>query len=157
MKHVKTILLVSTLFMLASYASGQAGDWQAVKDLQPGTKISVLYGVPFHVLCVFDHATDEQLICERVLHGPHGGFGSRERGYRRDNIKEVRLEHSDAANIATGVAIGGGIGVAVGVGTGRNATRRGEGGLLLGGLGALFGGAFGRDFPIAHGKVIYRQ
>ncbi len=157
MKHLKTILLVSTLFLRASLASAQAGDWQAVKDLQPGTKISVLYGVPLHVLCVFDHATDEQLICERVFHGPRGASSSRERAYHRSTIREVRLEHSDAANIATGAAIGGGIGVAVGVGAGRNATQRGVGGLLLGGLGALFGGTFGRDFPIAQGKVIYRQ
>jgi hypothetical protein len=157
MKPTKTISLLLTLPVLASMALAQAGDWQAVKHLQPGTKISVQGASPFHILCVFEHATDEQLACELIRRGPRGISIPLERIYERTRIREVRLEHSDAANVATGAAIGGGIGVALGASVDNGTLTRGGGALLIGGIGALIGGAFGRDFPVAHGKVVYRR
>ena len=153
MKHTKLILLLSTALLLASTAPAQTGDWQAVKHLQPGTKISV----HFRNLCVFEHATDEQMVCEHTLHGPRGAFFPSERVYERRKIREVRLEHSDTANIATGAAIGGGIGAAIGANASNGTLTRGGSALLLGTGGALIGGIFGRDFPVTHGTVIYRR
>jgi len=157
MNQSRTISMLLTIPLLTSIALAQTGDWQAVKNLQPGTNISVRTASPFHNLCVFEHATDEQLVCERTPRGPRGAFIPPERVYPRKRIREVRLEHSDAANTAIGAAIGGGIGVAVGASVGNGTLTRGGGTLLLGGIGALVGGAFGRDFPVAHGKVVYRQ
>jgi hypothetical protein len=154
MKHAKPISLVFALFLLTSMASAQTGDWQAVRSLQPGTKISVYSASLFHNLCIFERATDEQLVCEHIMHGPRGLIVPSEYVYERKRIREVRLEHSDAANMATGAAIGGGVGAAIGASKGSD---REGGALLIGGIGALVGGAFGRDFPIIHGKVIYHR
>jgi hypothetical protein len=157
MRHTRIIFLTFAAVLLASTATGQTGDWQVVKNLQPGTKISVQGGHSFHNLCVFEHATADQLVCEHIRHGPRGAVLPSERVYQRGTIREVRLEHSDTANIATGAAIGGGIGAAVGASAGNGTLTRGGGALLLGGIGALVGGTFGRDFPVTHGKIIYRR
>jgi hypothetical protein len=157
MNRTKNISLVSTILLLASIARAQTGSWQAVKDLQPGTRISVQGASRFHSPCIFEQATDEQLVCEYILHGPRRAFIPSQRVYERKKIREVRLEHSDAANMATGAAIGGGLGAAVGATAGNGTLTRGGGALLLGGIGALVGGTFGRDFPITHGKVVYRR
>jgi hypothetical protein len=113
MKHIKANFFLSAALLLASASLAQTGDWQAVKNLQPGTKISVRSASLFHNLCIFERATDEQLVCEHILHGPRGAFIPSEHVYERKRIREVRLEHSDAANMATGAAIGGGIGATV--------------------------------------------
>ena len=157
MKNIEAIFFLSAAVLLASTAPAQTGDWQTVKNLQPGTKISVHSASRFHNLCIFERATDEQLVCEHILHGPRGAFIPSEYVYEREKIREVRLEHSDAANIATGAAIGGGIGAAVGAGNGNGTLTRGGGALLLGTGGAIIGGFIGRDFPVAHGKVVYRR
>ncbi len=156
MTHIKSFTLAATLLVLASIAVAQTGDWQAVKDLRPGTKISVQYG-HFHNLCIFEQATDEQLACDHVFHGPRGAFTPLERVYERNKIREVRLEHSDRANMATGAAIGGGVGAAIGASSGNGGLTRGGTALLLGTGGAIIGGFFGRDFPVMHGKVVYRR
>src|SRR6266851_4436315 len=134
MKHAKPISLVFALFLLTPMASAQTGDWQAVKSLQPDTKISVQYSRPFRGICIFERATDEQLVCEHIMHGPRGLIVPSEYVYERKRIREVRLEHSDTANIATGAVIGGGVGVAIGTSRGSGTT------LLLGTGGALIGG-----------------
>jgi len=72
MKNIDAIFFLSAAVLLASTAPAQTGDWQAVKNLQPGTKISVHSASPFHNLCIFERATDEQLVCEHILHGPAG-------------------------------------------------------------------------------------
>jgi hypothetical protein len=157
MNPTKPISLVTSLLVMASIAAAQTGDWQAVKDLRPGTKISVQYEHSFHNLCTLEQATDEQLVCDHVLHGPRGTFIPSERVYQRNNIREVRLEHSDGANTATAAALGGGVGTALGASTRSHTLTRGAGILLLGGIGALIGGSFGKDFPVIHGKVVYRR
>ena len=72
-------------------------------------------------------------------------------------IVEVRREHTDKLNTATGALVGGGVGAAIGATAGNGTLTRGGGALLLGGIGALVGGTFARDFPIKHGTVVYRQ
>jgi hypothetical protein len=156
MKPIRAIFFLSAL-LLATAATAQTGDWEAVRNLPPGTRISVRDGHPFHNLCIFQRATDDQLFCERILHGLSRGMIPPEAVYPRDKVRDVRLEHSDAANVATGAAIGGGIGAAIGASAHSPSLTRPGGALLLGTGGAIIGGFFGRDFPITHGKVIYRR
>jgi hypothetical protein len=157
MRRIKGIFLLLAPLLLTSFATAQAGDWQAVKNLQRGTKISVLYSGPFRSLCMLESATDEQLLCEKSLHSSYRGFIRPERVYKRTTIREVRLEHGDGANTAIGAAIGGGIGAGLGASIGNSTLTRGAGAVVLGTVGAGIGGAFGRDFPVFHGKVVYRR
>lgn len=160
MRHLKSYRLLSAFLLLGTYAQAQNGDWQAIKELAPGTPISVKYGRFWvHNRCIFESATDDVLVCERVLYGTARLYIPPEAVYRRKLIQEVRLEHSDASNIAVGALIGGGVGAALGAtGSGDRSVRaRADLGFLVGSGGAALGGLIGRDFPIRHGKVIYRR
>jgi len=151
--------LLLTLLCVAS-AQAQSRDWKVVKQLAPGTPISVKYGSFWlHNRCVFESASDDVLVCERVLYGTSRLFIPPEAVYRRKLVREIRLEHSDASNIALGAAVGGAVGGALGAAaSGDTHTRARVGaGLLVGMGGAAIGGLMGRDFPIRHGKVIYRR
>ena len=149
------------LFLLSgSAACAQLRDWKVVKQLAPGTPISVKYGSFWlHNRCLFESANEDVLVCERVLYGTSRLFIPPEAVYRRNLVREIRLEHSDASNIAVGAAIGGAVGGALGAaGSGdTRAQARAGAGLLVGLGGAAIGGFIGRDFPIRHGKVIYRR
>jgi hypothetical protein len=147
--------------LLMPGALAQTGDWQSVMDLQPGTSISVKAGHFFaHNLCTLQSVNDETLVCERIQHGP-GAFRVSPVHvfrYNRKIVREVRLEHSDEANTALGAAVGAGAGVAIGASLSpqRTGYSRGGGALLLGTIGGLMGGVFARDFPIVHGRVVYK-
>jgi hypothetical protein len=156
MQHTKAIFFLSAVVLLASTAPAQTGDWQAVKNLPPGTRISVKTGHFFANTCFFVSATDDQLVCERrrrMIIPPVPP----EAVYERSRVREVRLEHSEAANTLAGAGIGAGIGAAVGASSNNGTLTRGGGALLLGGIGALIGGSFGSQFPVIHGMVVYRR
>jgi hypothetical protein len=161
MKHKKTIPFLLAPLLLASIAVAQTGDWQAVKNLQPGTRISVRSGRPFiRNTCFFLSATDDQLVCERAVHARRRMIIPPippEAVYERSKVREVRLEHSEATNTVAGAGIGAGIGAALGASANNGTLTRGGSTLLLGGIGALIGGSFGRDFPVIHGKVVYQR
>ena|SRR5882672_7478931 len=158
MRHLRIYRSVLATLFFAPMAFAQTGNWQAVRQLDPGTKISVQFEHhSLHSTCYFQRATDDQLFCERVLRGVSQVLIPPDAVHERKNIREVRLEHSDSSNTATGVAIGGGIGATLGAANNNGTLTRGGGALLLGTVGALIGGSFGRDFPIFHGKVIYRK
>ncbi len=153
MQTLKIFCSVLAWLVLASAAQAQAGDWRALEHLAPGSRISVK--IRFHVLCDFRGATDTILVCEpvrrRTLIGP--GVVT----FDRKRIREVRLEHSDEANTAIGATLGATVGAAVGASLRSTSLTRGGSALLLGGAGAIGGGFAGRDFPILHGKVIYKR
>ena len=151
MRITRNILFVFVALLLAAAAHGQSGDWESVKQLPPGANISVKARHAFRTQCVFRGATDDRLVCE--LRTPFLPMLK----LRRAEIREVRLERSDSANMATGAAIGAGAGAILGASTGNGSLTRGGGALLLGGVGGIAGGFFGRDFPIVHGKIIYRR
>jgi hypothetical protein len=111
-----------------------------------------------HNRCLFESANEDVLVCERVLYGTSRLFIPPEAVYRRKLVREIRLEHSDASNIAIGAAIGGAVGGSLGAaGSGdTHAQARAGAGVLVGLGGAAIGGLLGRDFPIRHGKVVYR-
>lgn len=147
-------------FLSVASARAQSRNWNVVEQLAPGTPISVKYGrFWLHNRCVFERATEEVLVCERVSYGMSRLFIPPVAEYRRKLVREIRLEHSDASNIAFGAALGGAVGGALGAaGSGDTHTRARVGtGILVGMGGAALGGFIGRDFPIRHGKVIYRQ
>jgi len=158
MKHKKTIPFLLASLLLASIAVAQTGDWQAVKNLRPGTRISVRSGHLFiRNTCFFLSATDDRLVCERAVHARRRMIIPPEAVYERSRVREVRLEHGEAANTMAGAGIGAGVGAALGASANNGTLTRGGGALLLGGLGALIGGSFGSEFPIIHGKVVYRR
>src|SRR5450432_856394 len=106
-------LLVS--FLCVTAAQAQSSDWSVIKQLVPGTPISVKYGrFWIHNRCVFESATDDTLVCGRILYGYSQVFIPPEADYRRKSVREVRLEHSDASNIMLGALIGGALGGALG-------------------------------------------
>jgi hypothetical protein len=155
---MRCALAVLLLLLSASSALAQKGDWEAVKNLPPGTPISVKYGhFLIHNRCLFQKATDDRLFCVRLLYGASAVFVPPDAIYERKKIREVRLEHSDASNMAVGAAIGAVVGGALGAAGSADTHVRARVtlGLLLGGGGAVIGGFLGRDFPIRHGKVIY--
>lgn len=161
MRHTKVIFFLSAVLLLASAAPAQTGDWQAVKNLPPGTRISVRSNHLFvRNTCFFLSATDDQLVCERALHSRRRMIIPPippEAVYQRSRVREVRLEHGEDANMLAGAGIGAGVGAALGAGVNNGTLTRGGGALLLGSLGALIGGSFGREFPVIHGKIVYRR
>jgi outer membrane lipoprotein SlyB len=90
----------------------------------------------------------------------HVRYGTMDSGrhYDRKRIREVRLEHSEDSDAAVGAFVGAGAGAAIGAAVPGNGTvTRGGRILLLGGIGAIVGGFMGREFPMAHGRVVYRR
>jgi len=147
-------MLAFLIFILAPGARAQTGNWQAVENLAPGSRISVEVG--HRAICFFVVATHDALTCAPPRHRGFL-FGPRKLTFPRQIVREVRLEHSEAADAAFGAVIAGGIGVTVGAGVkGPQAANRWIGALFLGGVFGAFGGAIGRDFPLLHGQVVYK-
>jgi hypothetical protein len=153
------MILVSLIGCLVSVSRAQSpvGAWQAVKDLSPGTALtlSVRHLRYSEAHCVFLTADDNGLVCEHrwktLIAVP-----PRELRYSRDQVREVRVEHSDDLNAKAGAIIAGGVGAALGAALPGRPEERLGGALLLGGIGGLGGYIFGRDFHPLHGKLIYK-
>ena len=144
------------LVVVASLGEAQAQSvgWQAVKQLVPGTRISVK--THFRTICDFTVATDDELVCEEA-HRRFIPIPPPECRFERKQVREVRFEHSDASKARVGAVVGGGAGAAVGAIVGNKTLTREGSALLLGTTGALVGGTFGPLFPITHGPVVYRR
>jgi len=137
-------------------STGQARDWQAVKNLSPGTEIFVKTQRRYR--CVVEEVTDDELVCEE-----HGGwFRVSTLMIRRSEINEVRVRpHPNQAKDAwIGAGIGAGTG-AIAAGT----TSRDYPGFhaFVGGSGGAMGGALvGATVPIfqlifQRGKIVYKR
>lgn len=150
------------LLLVLPVAQAQTGDWGAVQTLRLGSAISVKAVGRHRLRCHFDYADDEALSCEHIGRAISYS-GSVEIVVSRRDVQEVRLEHSDRANATDGAVLGTVVGSAIGGAAGGilkprgNGTTAAIGAFILGGMGALFGGAFGKDFPVRHGKVIYQR
>jgi hypothetical protein len=147
------MLLIAMAMALttASFAKSPSHDWQALQDIPRGWQITVVTAFTFP--CVFDRATNDELICES-LQNNRASSDSREIRVRRDRIREVRAERRDGANMLAGSAFGGGAGAGFGA-----IIAGGPGGgpaYLFGTLGAMLGVHAGRDIHTLRGKVIYR-
>jgi hypothetical protein len=155
MRRLNILVLTTSFLLFSCMAQAQPGDWQNVENLPSGTSISIKLRVRFR--CLFQSATDEELICERtqrvwIL------SNSSEIKVNRKRIREVRLEHSDSTNALVGAAVvGGGAAIAEAARVDGDAKTRTIAALFAGSLFGLLGGVIGRDFPILHGKIIYKQ
>ena len=152
MTYTKIIPILLAPLLLASSATSQTADWEALQALRSGTKIKVtLKNRPTFGHCFFDGASDDQLVCVS------GRWPlSRRMVYLRDDIKAVYLTHSGPA---IGLGVGAGAGAIIGAagdpvpGLGRGGTALLDAG-LLGGLGAFFGMVLD---PFFHGRVVDRS
>jgi len=136
---------------------GVSGDWQAVKNLMPGTRISGKTGHRY--LCAVEEVTDEELLCE--AHLPRS-FRMNTLVIRRSEIEEVRiLPHpNQTKDMWIGAGIGAGAGAVV---AGTNSGAYPGAHAFFGGLaGALPGAIVGEMVPIfqvifQRGKIIYKR
>ena len=89
---------------------GPSGDWQAVENLMPGTRISVKTGHRYH--CAVEYVTDEELICEAQV--PRS-FRMNTLVIPRSEIQDVRaLPHpNQTKDMWIGAGIGAGAGAVV--------------------------------------------
>jgi len=144
------------------------GNWQAVEDLSVGAPISVKARHSVHLLCNFERATEDELICQplrpaALVIPPPWPYPApfpypprpHKYAFEREKVEEVRLEHSEPSNTLIGAGVGAAAGAALGAATFRNA--RGPGALLFGAIGSLIGAPIGRTSPLFHRKVIYRR
>jgi hypothetical protein len=137
-------------------AAAPTADWRAVENLAPGSIISLKSPGRHHLRCRFERADIDLLVCERIVHG-NLVFGPTEIVLERRNIDQVRLEHSEAANAATGALLGAGAGAAIGASVHNGTLTRPGGALLIGAIGGIIGGFVGRDVSILPGKIIYQR
>lgn len=170
-RHVVAPLLLLAAFSATTYAKkpNPEGNWQAVENLMVGTPISVKARGSVHLLCYFERATEHTLVCQPLRPAvpllapwPYPApfpypLPSRPQEYvfKREQIQEVRLEHSEAANSVIGMGIGGAAGAALGAV--RVTSARGGAALIFGLVGVFVGGALGRTSPLFHRKVVYRR
>lgn len=155
MRHKRNITLLAASLLLASSALAQGQSWQNVQDLPPGAPISVK--ATHRIPCSFVAATNEELVCERIIRGHFVVPASYQFRFERRSIREVRMERPDRGALI-GAGIGAGAGAAIGAAAwhAQSGYTRGGTALILGGLGAVIGGAIGHEHPLAHGEVIYR-
>ncbi len=140
------------VLMFGSSAQAQTGDWQAVQNLKPGTRISVK--ARHRYLCSLESATEDELVCKVPEHRlsrlpPRITIP-------RGEVREVRLAPCQAKAAWIGAGIGAGVGAAVGASTGTGS--RGAGASMGALAGALVGGVVGATVPIfRRGKIIYKR
>jgi hypothetical protein len=139
--------LLAVIF-LTMLAQAQSADWQAVRDIPPGTKIKITlkHGRTFGHY-EFEEATDDELRCFLP------DLGSR--SYRRENVAAVYLVHSGAR---IGFAIGAGSGAVLGAVNNNPALGR-TGNAVVGAVTVgVIGMAIGAGLnPFFRGKAIYRS
>lgn len=138
----------------AQQPQGPLHDWGGVVLLAPGMPISVEVGKHWHG-CSFESANGEWLECSS---GGAGAFAGRTRMFRREEVRRIRFEDKAESTLAGGL-IGMGVGVGVGAlrGGGTSGYTRGGTEFVLGGIGALIGGAIGHEAPMVHGRLIYER
>jgi hypothetical protein len=150
MRHILLCVVCVTLACGICLAGPRTRDWQSVRDMPPGWRITVIAGHNYP--CIFVRATADELICGRLQHGwlvPDPP----ELHFPRNTIREIKLDRGDDANALAGAAVGGATGATFGAIAVRNA--RGTAALLFGAIGAGFGARLGQDVHILRGKVIY--
>jgi len=156
-KHKWQIIFsLLVVLLLGSNAQARTGDWQTVKNLQPGARIIVK--TQHRHPCILVSATEDELFCDVPQHWRLGLPA--EMTFSRREIREVRTMPNQAKDAWIGAGIGAGAGAVI-AGTGSR-TYPGVnaffGGLAGAGPGALVG-AMVPIFQLAFhggGKLIYR-
>ena len=156
-RKVIVLLLVALLLGQSAQAQlhSQPGDWQAVKNLLPGTHISVKTQQRYR--CSVESVTDDELAC-----GTRTPFRAVTLTIRRSEVHEIRI--SPKPNQAKDAWIGAGIGAGAGAIAAGTSGREYPGfDAFVGGAGGAAGGALvGGIVPVfqlllQRGKVIYKR
>lgn len=150
MRLLKLVLLVAAMAQ-PLLAKDDISDWQNVKDIPPGWRISVVSGR--HIACIFVRATDEELVCGGLQRGWY--TDPREFHFRREMIREVRVDRGDAVNALAGAAVGGSLGAALGASNPH--VDRGAMVPFFATIGAAIGLRAGRDCHIVRSKLLYQS
>jgi uncharacterized protein YcfJ len=153
MEHLKLAPIAASccLAVAALQLHAQPGDWEAVKQLAPGTPISVVKRL--RQQCELVRVTDWELTCEWDM------GRVRKLVFARDDVRQVRLEYPDQHHALAGALAGAAAGALIGFGALRNASdpeARGYGRAYGAPIGALFGGVIGRNFH-RHGAIVYQR
>ena len=156
-RKIIVLLLVGLLLgrRAEAQAHAQPRDWQAVKNLMPGTHISVKTQRRYR--CSVESVTADELVCRART-----PFRTVTLTIRRSEVYEIRI--SPQPNQAKDAWIGAGIGAGAGaIAAGTNSRDYSGFHAFVGGLGGAAGGALvGGIVPIfqlllQRGKVIYKR
>jgi hypothetical protein len=151
------VLCVTTLF--AAPAAGPAQqptkDWPGIEDLKVGASIHVTLPKQ-KMLCAFDSANDDELVCYRR----QGGV-DRSITFRRTDIQLIRARNATGSIIA-GTVLGAGIGAGIGaiVDSSIKNPNTTDNAKFMGGLsraGGVLGGLFGIATEFVPGKLLYKS
>ena len=156
----RTVTLIVASLTFVSSLQAQTGDWQAVKNITPGSPTAVNAQRRYH--CDFEYATDDKLVCTVYRRRPFGSPTSSAITISRAAIREVRtLPDPDLDRGALiGAGIGGGtLAVAAAINGGPN---RGVAAFFAFLAGAFVGYIVGGMVPIfqvmfQRGKVVYKR
>jgi hypothetical protein len=153
---LQLVLCVTTLF--AAPAAGPAQqptkDWPGIEDLKVGASIHITLPKQ-KMLCAFDSANDDELVCYRR----QGGV-DRSITFRRTDIQLIRARNATGSIIA-GTVLGAGIGAGIGavVDSSIKNPNTTDNAKFTGGLaraGGLLGALFGVATEFVPGKLLYK-
>jgi hypothetical protein len=149
MKSIALLVVTLQLLCLPLDAQSSASDWNNVRQLIPGTGISIRTNV--RIRCEFSDATDNSITCRVNGFGAAAGL----RVFDRNRIQEVRLSHPKT-KAALGAVLGAGAGIAGGAAAppDKNGSRLTLM-VALGAAGAGVGAAFGYFFGYGKGPLVY--
>ena|SRR5271170_1490342 len=151
------VLCLTLLFAApaAGLAQQLTNNWAGMETLKPGTSIRITLHKQ-KILCSFDSADGDELICHRRLAGV-----DRSLSFDKTDIQLIRTRNVTASVIG-GALIGGGIGAGVGaiVDSGIKNPNTTNNAKFTGGLGragGLLGGLLGLATEFAPGKLLYKR
>jgi hypothetical protein len=150
------VLCLSLLFAApaAGLARQPAKDWDGIEALKPGTSIRI--ALPKQkILCAFDSADDDGLVCHRRQAGV-----DRSISLPRTGIQLIRARNATGSVIA-GTVIGTGIGLGIGAIVDSsiknpNTTNNAKFERGLAPIGGLLGALFGLATEFVPGKLLYK-
>ena len=143
---------IAGLCSIAMLADGQTNDWRSVENLAPGTTISVVKRTRLD--CDLVNVTDSELTCDHSIAGD-----MRRYVFKREQVREVRLEMPQHNQWVKGAAVGAAIGGLLGFLGGRQLAdpeARAYAGFYGIPIGAFVGGFIGHGIH-RHGAIVYRQ
>jgi hypothetical protein len=151
------VLCVTLLFAAsaAGLAQQPTKDWPGIEGLKVGASIHITLPKK-KVLCAFDSANDEELVCYRRLAGV-----DRSISFRRTDIELIRARNATGSIIA-GTILGAGIGAGIGaiVDSGIKNPNTTNNAKFTGGLaraGGVLGALFGIATEFVPGKLLYKS
>ena len=148
---MQTRVIVTLTLLIPALAIAQSrGDWNAVRQIDRGTLITIQ--AQDKIRCEFVDATNDKLFCDQER-----PFRSTDRRtIDRNDIREVRLELTEQNNAFVNGCIGGAAGLLAGALT-QSRERPGAVDPILVVAGATVGGVGFHRVHLLHGRVVYRR